>query len=95
MADDNLLALTGPELLVDAAQELRLELRVGPFGPGKRFDFTIHSETVLREGDTVEAVRRLDALFSGAPTARGALRPPCRGSGSWVPRPATPGACST
>ena len=65
VADDNLLALSGPERLVDAAQELRLKLRVGPFGPGERFDLEIHSETVLREGDTVEAVRRLGELFPG------------------------------
>jgi len=64
VADDNLLALTGPDLLLDAAQELRVKLKIGPFGPGGRFDFEIHSESVLREGDTVEAVRRLDTLFA-------------------------------
>ncbi len=65
VSDDNLLALTGPGRLLDAAQELRLKLELGPFGPGGRFDFEIHSESVLREGDTIEATRRLGELFSG------------------------------
>jgi len=65
VASDNLLALTGPERLTDAAQELRLKLKIGPFGPAGRFDVEIHSETVVREGDTVEATRRLSELFPG------------------------------
>lgn len=66
VADDNLLAPVSPDLLTDAAQELRLKLKLGPFGPGDRFDFEIHSETVLREGDTLRATRRLETLFPGA-----------------------------
>lgn len=65
VASDNLLALVGPELLADAAQELRLKLRLGPFGPGERFDLELHSETVLREGDTVRAARELADLAPG------------------------------
>jgi len=65
VGSDNLLALAGPDFLADAAQELRVKLRLGPFGPGKRFDLEIQSETVLREGDTVRAALELADLFPG------------------------------